>query len=121
MADEKDILEQQDVDLTDDQEMVADEVQPAEQGKFDRLFGDEGNLKKLTGKSLDALHIIGGGSKDTYLSELTAARIDIPVYTGPTEATAIGNILAQMLATKVFGSISEAREAVFNSFDVKKV
>ena len=44
MADEKDILEQQDVDLTDDQEMVADEVQPAEQGIFDRLFGDEGNL-----------------------------------------------------------------------------
>ena len=49
MADEKYILEQQDVDPIDDQVMAADEVQPAEQGKFDRLFGDEGNLKKLTG------------------------------------------------------------------------
>ena len=79
------------------------------------------DLKEISGKSLDALHIIGGGSKDTYLSELTAARLDIPVYAGPTEATAIGNILAQMLSTKVFASINEAREAVFNSFDVKKV
>ena len=79
------------------------------------------NLKEISGKQLDALHIIGGGSKDTYLSELTAARLDIPVYTGPTEATAIGNLMAQMLSTKEFASISEAREAVFNSFDVKKV
>lgn len=79
------------------------------------------DLKKLTGKPLDALHIIGGGSKDSYLSELTAARLDIPVYAGPTEATAIGNILAQMLSTGVFSSIPEAREAVFNSFDVKKI
>ena len=79
------------------------------------------NLKAISGKKLDALHIIGGGSKDTYLSELTAARLDIPVYAGPTEATAIGNIVAQMLSTKEFASISEARETVFNSFDVKKV
>ena len=79
------------------------------------------DLMVLTGKPLDALHIIGGGSKDTYLSELTAKRLEIPVYSGPTEATAIGNILAQMLATEVFANIAEAREAVFNSFDVKKV
>ena len=79
------------------------------------------NLKVLTEKKLDALHIIGGGSKDTYLSELTAQRLDIPVYSGPTEATAIGNILAQMIATGVYDGITEARAAVFNSFDVKKV
>lgn len=79
------------------------------------------DLKAVSGKPLDALHIIGGGSKDGYLSELTAARLDIPVYAGPTEATAIGNLLAQMIATGVFASIPEAREAVFNSFDVKKI
>lgn len=79
------------------------------------------DLKKISGKELDALHIIGGGSKDDYLNKLTADRLDIPVYAGPTEATAIGNILAQMLATGVFASIAEAREAVFNSFDVKKI
>ena len=79
------------------------------------------NLKEISGKPLDALHIIGGGSKDDYLNEMTAKRLDIPVYAGPTEATAIGNLLAQMLATGVFSSIAQARESVFNSFDVKKV
>lgn len=77
-------------------------------------------LCEVSGRPLDALHIIGGGSKDDYLNKLTADRLDIPVYAGPTEATAIGNILAQMLGTGVYSSIAEAREAVFNSFDVKK-
>ena len=78
-------------------------------------------ITTVSGKKLTALHIIGGGSKDDYLNKLTAEAIDIPVYTGPTEATAIGNILAQMLGTGLFKSIPEARTAVFNSFDVKKV
>ncbi|MBQ8849816.1 MAG: rhamnulokinase [Clostridia bacterium] len=78
-------------------------------------------ITEMTGKKPEALHIIGGGSKDSYLNELTAKALDIPVYTGPTEATAIGNILAQMLGVGVFGSIAEAREMVFASFDVKKV
>lgn len=78
-------------------------------------------LGEITGKPLDALHIIGGGSKDDYLNGLTAKAIGIPVYAGPTEATAIGNLLAQMLGTGVFASIAEAREAVFASFDVKQV
>ena len=78
-------------------------------------------IAEVMGKQPDALHIIGGGTKDSYLSELTAKAIDIPVYAGPTEATAIGNLLAQMLGTGVFASIAEAREAVFASFDVKKI
>ena len=75
----------------------------------------------MTGKKPDALHIIGGGSKDGYLNELTAAALDIPVYTGPTEATAIGNLLSQMLGVGVFKDICHARETVFNSFDVQKI
>ena len=78
-------------------------------------------LKEISGKKLDALHIIGGGSKDDYLSKLTSDRIDVPVYAGPTEATAIGNLLAQMLGTGVFKDLAEARETVFKSFDVKKI
>ncbi|MBR2353545.1 MAG: rhamnulokinase [Clostridia bacterium] len=78
-------------------------------------------ITEMTGKAPDALHIIGGGSKDDYLNELTAKALGIPVYAGPTEATAIGNLLAQMLGTGVFASIAEAREAVFASFDVKKI
>ena len=78
-------------------------------------------ITEVTGKKPEAFHIIGGGSKDDYLSELTAKLLDIPVYAGPTEATAIGNLLAQMIGTGVFSSIAEAREAVFASFDVKKI
>ena len=78
-------------------------------------------LSELSGKSLDALHIIGGGSRDMYLNELTSELIGIPVYAGPTEATAIGNILAQMLSTGVYSDIREARAAVFDSFDVVKI
>ncbi len=78
-------------------------------------------ITEMTGKAPDALHIIGGGSKDGYLNSLTAKALDIPVYTGPTEATAIGNILSQMLGVGVFENIAKARETVFNSFDVKKI
>lgn len=79
------------------------------------------DLKEISGKNIDALHIIGGGCQDGFLNKVTAEKLDIPVYAGPIEATAIGNILAQMLASGEFGSVAEAREAVFNSFDVKKI
>ena len=77
-------------------------------------------ISDMTGKTPDSLHIIGGGSQDGYLNKLTAKAVGIPVYTGPTEATAIGNILSQMLGAKAFATVSEARETVFRSFDVKK-
>ena len=78
-------------------------------------------ITQMCGKKPEALHIIGGGSKDDYLNELTAQALDIPVYAGPTEATAIGNLLAQMLGTGVFATVAEARSAVFRSFNVKKI
>lgn len=78
-------------------------------------------ITDMTGKKPSALHIIGGGSQDGYLNALTAAALDIPVYAGPVEATAIGNLLAQMLGVGAFESIAEARQTVFNSFDVKEI
>ncbi len=91
------------------------------QGLADCYAATIEEITEMTGKKPDALHIIGGGTKDDYLSELTAKALDIPVYAGPTEATAIGNLLSQMLGTKLFASIAEARETVFRSFDVKKI
>ena len=76
---------------------------------------------EMTGRTPEALHIIGGGSQDGYLNMLTAKATGIPVYAGPTEATAIGNLLSQMLGVGVFASVSEARQTVFESFDVKRV
>ncbi len=77
-------------------------------------------LERLVGHTLRALYIIGGGSQDTYLNELTARVSGREVYTGVVEATATGNLLCQMIATGVFRNRIEAREAVAKSFDVKQ-
>jgi len=77
-------------------------------------------LEKITDKTYSRIHIVGGGSNADYLNELTAKYTHKDVYAGPTEATAIGNILAQMLKATEFETIEEARMGVFNSFPIKK-
>ena len=78
-------------------------------------------LEELTGKSYSRLHIVGGGCKDAYLNELTARYTGKQVYAGPVEATALGNLLAQMLKEGIFSSLEEARSAVAASFDIRAV
>ena len=63
-------------------------------------------LERNTGKTYSTLNIIGGGSKDTFLNELTAKATGKKVITGPTEATAIGNLIMQMIGT---GDIKEVK------------
>jgi len=75
-------------------------------------------IEEITGKTYPVIHIIGGGCRDDYLSHLTAEKSGKHVFAGPVEATAIGNILAQMLGQGVFASVAEARECVAASFDV---
>lgn len=67
----------------------------------------------------DKIHVIGGGSNAVYLNMLTAHATGKTVYAGPSEATAIGNGLAQMISDGVFGSLREARRCVKGSFDIK--
>ena len=67
-------------------------------------------LEKLAGQSIDCLHIVGGGSNVTLLNQLTANVIGKEVIAGPGEATAIGNILVQMIATGEFEHLSQARK-----------
>lgn len=76
-------------------------------------------LADITGKEIDALHIVGGGSKDGYLNSLTAQKTGLPVYAGPTEGTVIGNLAAQMIAEGVFANLEEARSAIRQSFDIE--
>ena len=73
------------------------------------------------GKKPEALHIVGGGSRDDYLNELAAKACGLKVCAGPTEATAIGNLLCQMIANGEYSSVKEARAAVAASFDVKEI
>lgn len=75
-------------------------------------------IEEITGTTIDKLHVIGGGSHNKMLNQLTANAAGIPVVAGPTEATAIGNILMQAKALGVIGSLSELREVVKDSFEV---
>ncbi len=77
-------------------------------------------IESITGKKFDSVNIVGGGSNAVYLNELTAAETDRVVNAGPGEATAIGNIGAQMLSDGVFNDLSEFRKCVFQSFGVVK-
>lgn len=77
-------------------------------------------LEAITGRYHPAIHVVGGGSNAEYLNQLTADRTGRTVYAGPGEATAIGNLLAQMLAAGEFEGLKQAREAVYRSFAVKE-
>jgi rhamnulokinase len=76
-------------------------------------------LEELTGRRIDTLHVIGGGSQNTLLCQLTADACDRPVLAGPVEATAIGNVLVQAVGLGVLGSLADAREVVRRSFEVR--
>lgn len=78
-------------------------------------------IEAVTGKTYSVINIVGGGCQDDYLNALTAKASGKKVYAGPVEATAIGNILAQMMGRGVYSTVAEARQAVRDSFDVKKV
>ncbi len=77
-------------------------------------------IEQITGKHFDYIHIIGGGSNADYLNRLTAKFTGRTVLAGPTEATAIGNILAQMLSYGELSTLSEARKCVAASFDIRE-
>ena len=74
-------------------------------------------LEELTGKRLDLIHIIGGGTKNRLLNQFAADSTGRTVVAGPVEATAIGNILMQAITMKHLGSLADAREVVRASFE----
>ncbi len=77
-------------------------------------------LEEIVGYRIPALHIVGGGCKNTILSQFTANAIGRPVYAGPIEATAIGNLAAQLISLGAIGSLEEAREVVRRSFPIEE-
>jgi len=78
------------------------------------------SLEELTGHRLEEIRIIGGGSKNRLLNEFTANATGRPVIAGPVEATALGNIAMQMLATGAVSSLAEARAVVERSFPTER-
>ena len=72
-------------------------------------------LNRCLPSPIRQLNIIGGGSQNKLLNQLTADALNIPVYAGPVEATAIGNILTQAMAKGEISDIQELREIVSRS------
>lgn len=103
--------------------------EPASPGEFVRVCLDSlalayrrtlAGLEDLLGRRIEVIHIVGGGTQNELLTQMTADACNRPVIAGPVEATAIGNILVQAMATGDVGSLADAREIVRASFDVKR-
>jgi rhamnulokinase len=77
-------------------------------------------LEELTGQSIEVIHIVGGGSKNLLLNQMTANACQRPVVTGPIEATAMGNLLVQVRASGELSSLGQMREVIRNSSEVKR-
>jgi rhamnulokinase len=75
-------------------------------------------LEQILGTSIKAIHVVGGGSRNALLCQFTADACARPVYGGPIEATAAGNVLLQMMARGRLGSVADARAVVARSFPV---
>jgi rhamnulokinase len=79
-----------------------------------------GNLEELTGRRLNVIHIVGGGSRNKLLNQLVANATGRTVLAGPTEATAIGNVLVQAIGSCAVPDLAAARALVARSFPVHR-
>ncbi|MCC7021905.1 MAG: rhamnulokinase [Thermomicrobiales bacterium] len=75
--------------------------------------------ERLSGRRFAGLHVVGGGTNNTVLQQFTANAIGRPVWAGPTEATAIGNLLAQFIARGEIANLAEGRALVRASFPIR--
>jgi rhamnulokinase len=73
-------------------------------------------LRSVTGKKIETIHVIGGGSRNRLLCQFTANATGLPIVTGPTEATAIGNIMVQARALGYVSSFAAMREVIRRSW-----
>ena len=79
-----------------------------------------GTLEDMLGKKIKTIHVVGGGSQNSLLNQMTADACARPVMAGPVEATAIGNALVQGMAMGSVKSLEHARRIVLNSFEPKR-
>lgn len=77
-------------------------------------------IERLTGIKYESINVFGGGCQNNLLNEMIAEQTGKTVYAGPIEATAIGNIITQMIGKKELKNIAEGREIVKKSFEIQK-
>jgi len=78
------------------------------------------SAERVSGRHTDIVHVVGGGSRNELLCQLTAETAARPVLAGPAEATALGNVMVQAHAAGLVGSLVEIRRMVRDSFVVRR-
>ncbi len=78
-------------------------------------------IEMLTGRNYPAIYVVGGGCNADYLNRLTAKATGKKVLAGPAEATATGNLMAQLLQQGIFKNVNTARQCIRESFEIKEV
>lgn len=76
-------------------------------------------IKDCTGKEYDRIHIMGGGTKDKLLLNMTAQSCNVPVYGGPIEAAALGNVAVQLISCGAISDIKQARKIIADGENLK--
>ena len=107
----------------------SDQPVPATMGEYaltvyDSLAADYARtvaqLHELTGVDYTSINIVGGGSNNGYLNQATADACGLPVFAGPTEGTALGNLMVQFIFAGEYASLEDARAAIKKSFAIKE-
>jgi rhamnulokinase len=77
-------------------------------------------IESLTGRPVEGIHVVGGGSLNAYLNQATADASGRPVVAGPVEATAIGNLAVQAIADGEVASLAEARRVIAAGLELRR-
>lgn len=78
------------------------------------------SIEKLTGRKIEAIHIIGGGTQNELLCQMAADATGKRVLAGPVEATALGNMVVQLMALGEIETLSQGRQVVKDSFAIRE-
>ena len=76
-------------------------------------------LRDIQDQEINRIHVIGGGCQDQLLCQITADATGLPVFAGPSEGTAVGNIIVQAIALGHIKDLSAARKIIADSFEIK--
>lgn len=79
------------------------------------------DLESLCGRKLTRIRVVGGGSRNRFLNQLSANACQLPVSAGPVEASALGNLCAQMIALGEIAGLDEARALIRRSFAIEEI
>ena len=75
-------------------------------------------INRVTGTDTEAVHIVGGGSNNALLNQFTADSVGVPVFAGPKEATAVGNLMVQAVGAGILPDLKAAKSIIRASFPI---